>query len=154
MASKPLQRSLDLLRQSGYTADVAERYNSFCRRRFDLWGFADIVAFGAGWPGVLAVQACRGSTSGGGDVATHITKIMATPGLAEFLECGNRFEIFAWSQRQKNGRQIWVPRIVRFEVHAEPRRLACFDQGERMTACQSKESLIQASGGKFSEQEF
>ena len=45
MATSPTQLSLKKLREEGYiTIQVVEYWNSFARRRIDLFGFIDILA--------------------------------------------------------------------------------------------------------------
>ena len=44
MASSPTQRSLKLLRDEGYTAQVVERWNPHARVRQDLFGVIDTAA--------------------------------------------------------------------------------------------------------------
>lgn len=40
----PTQRSLKLLRERGYMAEVTERWNPYARVRHDLFSFIDILA--------------------------------------------------------------------------------------------------------------
>jgi hypothetical protein len=46
--TSPTQRSLALLRQEGYRAEVVERWNPHARVRQDLFTIIDIVAIGNG----------------------------------------------------------------------------------------------------------
>ena len=50
----PMSRSLEHLRKLGYHCEIVEHYNSFSRKRHDLWGWADILALGP--LHILAVQ--------------------------------------------------------------------------------------------------
>ena len=103
--TSPTARSLALLRASGYTVDVAERYLAAVRRKRDLLGFADIVGIRPGVAGVLAVQATTK-----GHVNDRFTRIRQLPALLLWLQCGNAAEIHGWFQKP-NGR--WdVRRVV------------------------------------------
>lgn len=55
MPSKPAQRSLALLRDEGFVCAIVERYNQYARRRFDAFGWMDILSIRAGR--LLGVQA-------------------------------------------------------------------------------------------------
>ncbi len=87
----PTARSLQLLRKNGFTADVAERYNSFTKQRHDLFGFADIVALTPGccW----AIQ----STSAGNQ-SSRLKKILAEPNAKEWLEANGRIFVHGWGK--------------------------------------------------------
>lgn len=52
-------RTLKLLRDQGYTAEIVERFNTFSHTRKDFCGFADILAFQVGENGVTAVNKAR-----------------------------------------------------------------------------------------------
>ena len=63
MGKSPTQRTLEHLRKEGWPlVQVVERWNQFAKRRIDLFGFVDVVAFHPerGW---LLVQATSGSNS-------------------------------------------------------------------------------------------
>jgi hypothetical protein len=48
MAISPTQLSLKMMREQGYYAEVVERYNSFTRKRNDLFGFVDVLCLKPG----------------------------------------------------------------------------------------------------------
>ena len=97
MATKsPTQRSLEHLREQGYHPEVVEKYNSFTKRKNDLWGFADILAIKR--DEVLAVQ-----TTSGANVASRIKKIMESDLLPKVREAGVRIIVHGWT-KQANGR--------------------------------------------------
>lgn len=113
MASKTIQRSLAELKKRGYTAHVVERFNTFVKIRQDFGGFADILAYKAGEPGVLAVQACVGK----GDVAKHVTKLKPLATVKEWLKSSNRFEIWSWAKRGERGkRKLWSLVVTPFQM--------------------------------------
>ena len=95
-AKSPTQRSLEYLREQGYHPEVVEKYNSFTKRKNDLWGFADILAIKR--DEVLAVQ-----TTSGANVASRIKKIMESDLLPKVREAGVRIIVHGWT-KQANGR--------------------------------------------------
>lgn len=103
MASKTTQRSLAWLRQNGYLPTVVEHYNPYARRKFDLYGFADIVALKEGLTGLLAVQ-----TTTGAHLQERVRKAEALSSYKLWLACGNRVQFHGW--RKLAGR--WQPMIL------------------------------------------
>lgn len=97
----PTQRTLALLREQGYHAEVVERYNSFTRRRHDLWGWCDILAIKN--DEVLAVQC----TSEG--VSARLKKIAASDTLPLVRKAGIRIWVVGW---RKNSKGRYVSRVV------------------------------------------
>lgn len=113
MASKSIQRSLQELKKRGYTAHVVERFNTFVKIRQDFGGFADILAYKLGEPGVLAIQACVGS----GDVAKHVNKLKPLANVKTWLQAGNRLEIWSWAKRGERGaRKLWSMVCTPFQM--------------------------------------
>lgn len=99
MAGKsPTQRSLEYLREQGYYPEVVEKYNSFTKRKNDLWGFIDILAIKR--DEVLAVQ-----TTSGDHVAERIKKIMDSDLLPKVREAGIRIVVHGW-RKAANGRYV------------------------------------------------
>ncbi len=107
--TSPTQRSLKLLRDEGYTAQVVEKYNMFAHIRQDLFGFIDIVCIKDGAKGVLGVQT---TTQAHG--AEHVDKIKSIPAYKTWLAGGNQIELHLWAKRGKAGkRKLWtINRIV------------------------------------------
>lgn len=109
----PTARTLKWLREEGYLAQVVERYNSFSRKRVDLWGCIDILAIRKLTNGVFGIQAT--STS---NVSARLTKSKGCPELRVWLEAGNRFEVVGWSKKGPRGkRKLWT--MVRQEITLE-----------------------------------
>ena len=96
----PTQRTLALLREQGYHAEVVEHFNSFTRRRHDLWGWCDILAIREGE--ILAVQC----TSTG--VSSRIKKIQESPTLPLVRKAGINIWVVGW---RKNSKGKYVNRI-------------------------------------------
>lgn len=137
MASSHNNRAYTLLKRYGYTYDCVERRLTRQITR-DFCGFADILAFrpilGSDlvkypaliqpdthdiFQGILAIQVCSYTT-----VNAHLNKIIkgdpAQP-LIDWIECGNRFELWAFappSSKRVKGRK-YPPRFV--EVGLERR---------------------------------
>lgn len=91
--SSPTSRTLERLREDGWTADVVERFNSFTKRRNDFMGFADIVCCHPEH-GTIAIQATSGS-----NVSARLAKLKAEPRVAVWLLAGHghhAVEVWGW----------------------------------------------------------
>ena len=110
----PTARTLRLLRQRGWSAEVVERHipHTFITR--DLWGFADVLAMRAldtadGFApdimcGVLAVQ-----TTTGDNASKRLKKMLAEPRLRTWLQAGGKVELHSWAMRGAAGRRkLWT----------------------------------------------
>ena len=98
--TSPTQRSLALLRKTGYTVAVVERWNPHAMIRQDLFGFADLLAIA---PQMIAVQ-----TTSGPNVSARIAKIRDNPNAALWLAAGHRIIVHGWSKRgPRGGRKTW-----------------------------------------------
>lgn len=126
--TSPTARTLAECKKHGWPAQVVEKYNSFVKRRFDLFGCIDVVAITPG--GILGIQAAAGRReSGGGDIASHRTKILAEPRIKQWIEAGGRFELWSWSdQGKREGRKRWQLRIELFSAADFPVLTAGDDQ--------------------------
>ena len=99
----PTARSLEVLREMGYTAEVVERWVPRTRIRRDFAGFADILAFQFPW-GILAIQATTGSNA-----AAREKKARAEPRLALWLRAGGKAEVWSWAKKGPRGkRKLWT----------------------------------------------
>jgi hypothetical protein len=115
--TSPTSRSLKYLRNSGYVAEVVERWiplspskdpkpgkqPSAVRR--DLFGCIDIVGVHRGRPGALGVQATSAS-----NVSARLTKARSVRELVDWLEAGNQFQVHGWWQDEATGR--WHVRVA------------------------------------------
>lgn len=100
----PTQRSLKLLRELGYTAQVVEKWNPHAKVRQDLFDCIDIVACGNGR--CLGVQATSGS-----NVSKRIEKAIEEPRLKVWLEVpSHSFEVWGW-RKLKRTRKVEVRRV-------------------------------------------
>ncbi len=102
--TSPTQRSLKLLRDEGYTAQVVEKFNMFAHVRQDLFNFIDIVAIRKDVKGVLGIQTTVQAAG-----ANHMKKIKATTTYKTWLAGGNQIELHCWAKRGKAGkRKLWT----------------------------------------------
>lgn len=101
----PTQRSLKLLRDDGWTAEIVERWNPHSRTRHDLFGFVDLIAVKAGHKPLL-VQVTSGSNT-----AARIQKIKALETYPLVLAAGFAVEVHGWRKLVSN-RNRWTPKIV------------------------------------------
>ena len=101
----PTARTLKVLRDSGWTAQVVERFCPFSKRRKDLFGCIDIVALIKGR--IVGVQACAG-----GSHAARRTKSQAEPLLQNWLQAGGLFVVWSWAKQGPAGKaKRWTFRI-------------------------------------------
>lgn len=106
--SSPTQRSLEKMRKEGWVCQVTEHYNSFSRRRVDLFGFLDIVCLRGSNGGILGIQ-----TTTGDHLSERIKKTQALPDHKLWLESGGGIELHGWSKKGKAGkRKLWQVRVV------------------------------------------
>lgn len=111
--STPTSRTLEALRADGWTAEVVERFNSFTKRRTDLIGCVDILAF-CPEMGFLGVQACAGASH-----AARAAKVRAEPRAALWLAAGGRLEVWSWTKAGKAGkRKLWKARVEEIKAGA------------------------------------
>lgn len=90
--SSPTQRSLKFMRDQGYTAEVVERFNSFTKRRNDLFGFIDILCIRKGE--VVGVQ-----TTSAGHVSDRKKKILEHENAQAVLDSGIRIIVHGWEKK-------------------------------------------------------
>jgi len=104
MASSPTQRTLKLLRDEGYTAEVVEKWIPQARRRKDLFNCIDVVGIHPDHNGVLGVQATTAS-----NLSKRKQKSVALDSLKVWLTANNRFELHGWRKGGPRGkRKVWV----------------------------------------------
>lgn len=115
--SSPTSRSLEMLRELGFLAQVVEHFNPHVRIRQDLFGCIDILAAREG-VGILAVQACARASH-----AARRTKSLSEPKLLTFLAAGGRFEVWSWAKIGKAGEpkrwDCWREEIRLQDMNAE-----------------------------------
>lgn len=106
--SSPTSRSKSKLEKEGWFVASVEKYNSFVKRRFDLWEFGDLLAFRG--DEVLIVQ-----TTSGSNVSSRIEKIKHLPVADHWLQSATRqIHVHGWAKKGPRGKaKRWTCRIVR-----------------------------------------
>jgi hypothetical protein len=110
MAS-PTTRSLQELRDRGYSAWVVEHFNYFTKQRKDLFGFIDVLAIKK--DETLAVQ-----TTSRGNIQARIKKIVENEYYELVKEAGWIIEVHGWGKmvigKYKNGnnKKGWVNKVI------------------------------------------
>jgi len=84
-------RVLKSLRDQGYFAEVTERWDSFSRRKHDLFGFIDILAVGHGE--TLAIQVTSRD-----NMSSRRTKMRASPILATMRSAGWHVQLWGYDK--------------------------------------------------------
>lgn len=97
MKTSPAQRSLKLLRDMGYEAQVVERWNQYAKVRQDLFGWVDIVATDGKGNGVVFVQ-----TTTGDHVQARVDKARGNKALIKLVLDNCRLVVHGW--RKVGGR--------------------------------------------------
>ena len=95
--SSPTQRSKALLESQGYRVEIVERYNSFVKRRFDLFGFIDLLAIKPGE--TVGVQ-----TTSYSNLSARVKKIAEHENVDAVREAGWRILCHGW---KKNAKGRW-----------------------------------------------
>lgn len=105
----PTQKTLAWCEEHEFSAQVVERWNSFVKRRIDLFGFLDLIYItGKSGSGVTGVQCCIT-----GDISKRRNKILALhlekDIIRTWLLSGNSIEIHGWAKRGARGkRKLWT----------------------------------------------
>jgi len=102
---KATARSLAVLREMGYAAEVVERFIPHTKTRKDLFGVGDVLAIHPR-EGILLVQCTSGANH-----AARVKKANAEPRLAVWLAAGGKFQVWSWRLAGKAGkRKRWTLR--------------------------------------------
>ena len=104
----PTQLTLKKLRQSGYVAQVVEKWNPFAHIRQDLFGCIDVVGVKSTENGVLGIQATTTP-----NISKRLSKIAQNENVRVWLASGNRLAVWGWAKRGPRGmRKTWTLREV------------------------------------------
>lgn len=111
--SSPTVRTLEILREDGWIADIVERFVSAGERshRKDAFGFGDILAADPVHPKILLVQACATAS-----LANRIDKIARQTYQFEnarrWFNAGGLIWVIGWKKYAKPiDRKYWRPTI-------------------------------------------
>jgi hypothetical protein len=112
--TSPTQRTLKFLRDSGAVARVVEHWNSFAKRRIDVWG-ADILARQGRL--LMAIQ-----TTSDGNHSDRVEKARANPDTRNWLDTGVGFYVISWGKKgARNKRKLWTVRITQLVLNGNDR---------------------------------
>jgi hypothetical protein len=90
------QRTVALFTERGYSCTVVESYNSFTRRKKDLFGIFDVLAVGN--EETVGIQITSKS-----NMAARMRKIQESEYLPEIIRSGWRIVVIGWFKKP-NGR--------------------------------------------------
>lgn len=94
--SSPTSRTLEVMRERGYIAEVVEKWIPQARKRKDLFGFIDILAIHPERAGdVVGVQATSGS-----NVSARIDKIVNHENVSAVRKANIRILVHGWAKRK------------------------------------------------------
>lgn len=100
-----------MLEAEGWTVSVTEQTIPHCFIKRDTYGFADLLCCSP-TRGIMLVQA-TGST-GGGNMATRISKVKSEPRHAIWLASGGRIQVHCWTTRAgKKNRECRILEITK-----------------------------------------
>ena len=97
-----MQRSLDLLRATGYTVAITEHFNAFSRTKNDMFGWIDILALKGNQ--TLAVQ-----TTSRPNISTRVAKIAESDTVAAIRAAGWSIVVHGWDRGPD---KKWRVRVV------------------------------------------
>lgn len=114
MTSSPTARALAFCRKQGWLAGIVEKWNQHAMKRFDLFGFIDLVVLDQ-HHGPLGVQ-----VTSTGNMSARLAKIRGERSYEalRWLESGGRIQIWGYARRGAAGkRKLW--KLKRWDVVAE-----------------------------------
>jgi len=101
VANSPTSRSLEMLRNDGYVADVIERWIPRAMIRKDWCGFGDILACGD--ENIALIQTTTAS-----NLMARWHKVVANPAAEKWLNAGGEIFVHGWAKRGGRGeRKLW-----------------------------------------------
>lgn len=106
------QRVLKALRDDGYIAEVTERWDSFSRRKHDLFGFIDILAVGHGETKAIQVTSRD-------NMSSRRTKMRDSEELKALIQAGWSVELWGYDKpahRWRRKVEFVLPRLEAVSV--------------------------------------
>lgn len=104
--SKLSRKTVDELRKRGFTCDIVERWINFSNHRGvrkDLFGIADLIAFGSSR--ILLLQVCALTTK-----REHAQKIKRSQAAKDWIKNGGEVWLVLWRKlKGKSTREHWEP---------------------------------------------
>jgi hypothetical protein len=102
--TSPTARSLAECKKRQWPAQVVERFNTWSKKRIDLFGVIDIVAITPS--GILGIQATSGSNH-----SARVAKALEEPRLRAWLAAGGKFAVWSWAKKgEREKRKLWTLR--------------------------------------------
>ncbi len=103
----PTHRTIAAFKSAGYLVEKTEHWNSFCKRRQDLFNFIDILAIKG--DEIIGIQ-----TTSTANVSARITKILGLQSALLWASSPNRkILVQGWAKRGPRGtRKVWESRDV------------------------------------------
>jgi hypothetical protein len=87
------------MRERGFHAEVTEHWNAFARKRFDLWGFCDVLCLGPNGERVVV------QTTSASNVSARVKKIADSPLVGVLRKAGFEIWVHGWFKK-KNRWQV------------------------------------------------
>jgi hypothetical protein len=139
--SSPTQHSLALLRRSGFTAAVVEKWVPIPGKsiRRDLFGFADLLGFHPVQQTFLLVQ-----TTTLTNLSTRLARVQARPEAALWIRAGGMVEVRGWAKRAGK----W--RVKRVAVTGETLATQTIVSPPRRQGGRRRDPETKKAGEKFS----
>ena len=102
MKKQPTQRTLEVLKETGVLCQKVEYWNTFAKRRIDLFGFIDIVAVQESRTGFLCIQATTDN-----NISERIKKVLekCSESARRVLQSGNSIEVWGWREYKPRGKK-------------------------------------------------
>ncbi len=97
----PTQRTLKLMRERGWHAEVTEKWIPGANIRKDLWTFCDVLCLHPESGEILAVQ-----TTSASNISSRIKKIRDCELTPTVRKCGIGIHVHGWAKPVK-GRRCW-----------------------------------------------
>jgi len=91
--SSPTQRSLAVMRERGYLAEVVERWVPGANIRRDLFGFVDVLC-------IRDREVCGVQATSSSNVSARVAKIADHDNVAAVRQAGIRLLVHGWAKRR------------------------------------------------------
>lgn len=91
--ASPMQLSLAYLNKLGYTCQIVEHWNAFARKRFDCFGFGDILAFHR-QKGIALIQ-----TTSWSNFSVRKVKILTSPHYEGWKLADGKILVHGWGPK-------------------------------------------------------
>lgn len=91
----PTQLSKRMLEKEGYLVEITEHWNSFARKRKDLFDFIDLLAIKK--DAIIGIQ-----TTSASNLSARVKKIQAHPNYPLVKEAGIAIIVHGWKKNKSN----------------------------------------------------